>query len=225
MLRRVLGGTRLAAGILLAGTLVYQITDLAIGGGLIPSHYFLFFTVDSTIIEIVVLALAGLSALRREVDSSAITVVAMAVVPYAVITCAVYNLLLRGGTSTTYTGQDWHNEVVHVAGPIYLALDWFVLRLADAGRPRLRFASIGWVLVFPLVWLAVTLVRGGIDAYYPYPFLDPAGSGGVAGVVEYIVGLALAMVALGLLGILVTRARARTLTPGRRSDPTPVAHP
>ena len=32
-------------------------------------------------------------------------------------------------------------------------------------------------LVFPLVWIVVTLVRGAADGWYPYPFLDPANGG------------------------------------------------
>ena len=32
-------------------------------------------------------------------------------------------------------------------------------------------------LAFPLAWTGVTLVRGALDGWYPYPFLDPANGG------------------------------------------------
>jgi hypothetical protein len=205
-MRRVLGGVRLTTGILLAGTLIYQITDLAIGGGLIPWQYFSFFTVDSTIIEIGVLVVTGLGAMRTSTDTQALTSAAMSVVPYAIVVCLVYNLLLRGSPTTQYLGQDWHNEVVHVAAPLYLALDWFALRLLDGGRPRLRWRALGLVFVFPVLWFVFTMVRGAIIGYYPYPFLDVANSG-VGTVIGYTVGLFALMGALAAAAIAVTRAR------------------
>lgn len=209
-MRRILGGVRLAAGILLAAVIAYQITDLAIGGGLVPYQYFSFFTVDSTFVEIAVLVVGGVSALRRDADGTRLTALAMSVVPYAIVVTLVYNLLLRGAPTTQYLGQDWHNEVVHVAAPIYLALDWFVLRLFDAGRPRLRFRAIGVMFVFPVLWFVFTMIRGAIIGYYPYPFLDVAKSG-LGTVVGYTVGLFLLMGLLAVAAIAVTRARRTTL--------------
>ena len=205
-MRRFLGGVRLTAGILLAGVIAYQITDLAIGGGLIPYQYFSFFTVDSTFIEIAVLVVAGVAALRRDADGSRLTSIAMSIVPYAIVVTLVYNLLLRGAPTTQYLGQDWHNEVVHVAAPIYLAVDWFVLRLFDAGRPRLRFRAIGVMFVFPVLWFVFTMVRGAIIGYYPYPFLDVEKSG-IGTVVGYTLGLFVLMGALAVAAVAVTRTR------------------
>jgi hypothetical protein len=207
-MRRVLGALRLTAGLGLAFTIAYQIGDLALGGGIVPDHYFLFFTIDSTLLEIVVLVVAGVTALRGPVDGRALTVAGMVIVPCAIVTALVYNLLLRGLPSDAYQGQDWHNEVVHVAGPIYLVLDWFVLRLLERGRARLPLGAFAWALVFPAAWLAVTMVRGASDGYYPYPFLDVDGPAGVPGVVEYSVGLAVAFAVLGLAGTAVTRVRS-----------------
>ena len=39
-----------------------------------------------------------------------------------------------------------------------------------------RRDALGW-LVFPLLWLVYTMVRGSIAGWYPYPFLDPAHGG------------------------------------------------
>ena len=39
-----------------------------------------------------------------------------------------------------------------------------------------RRDALGW-LIYPLIWLAYTLVRGAAVSWYPYPFLDPAHGG------------------------------------------------
>ena len=70
--------------------------------------------------------------------------------------------------------------------------DW----LADPPRAPIAFrrAARAW-LAFPLLWTALTLVRGEIDGRYPYPFLDPA-NGGYGSVALYsvaILGLFLAV--------------------------------
>ena len=44
--------------------------------------------------------------------------------------------------------------------------------------------------------MAVTLVRGAIDGWYPYPFLDPA-NGGYASVAIYVVGIFVGFLAIG----------------------------
>jgi hypothetical protein len=46
------------------------------------------------------------------------------------------------------------------------------------------------VLIYPLAWVAFSLVRGVLTGWWPYPFLDPTGPAGWLGVVEYIVGIA-----------------------------------
>ncbi len=55
-----------------------------------------------------------------------------------------------------------------------------------------------WSLLWPVVWLAVTLLLGGLSGWYPYPFLDPrlVGAGGVA---TAAVGIAVALIGLAFL--------------------------
>ena len=47
-------------------------------------------------------------------------------------------------------------------------------------------------LAFPLVWTGLTLVRGAIDGWYPYPFLDPV-NGGYGTVAVTVVAITLAL--------------------------------
>jgi hypothetical protein len=93
------------------------------------------------------------------------------------ITGIVFNLLLRGVDVPTI---GWVNEVVHVIMPVAMMLDWMTVPARD---PIAWPAALRW-LIFPLLWLAYTLVRGPIAGWYPYPFLDVpvAGAVTVAGI-------------------------------------------
>lgn len=210
--RRGLGILHLAVAALLLFTYVFQIVDLAIGGSFVPSEYFVFFTNDTTMIAIAVMALTGVSLLRRERDGILLTAAALAVVPYALVTGIVYNLTLRGMPSEVYLGMPWANEVLHVGMPVVLALDWFVLRWFDRGRPALPWRAIFVALVFPVVWVAVTYVRGALTGWYPYPFLEPAAGPSV--VAAYVGGITVFVVVVTALGILVSRARVRSGSAG-----------
>jgi hypothetical protein len=214
--RRLLGFLHLGAAVLLAFTFVFQIADLAIGGGLVPNEYFVYFTVDTTMAAIVLLALTGVSMVREPRDAVLLTSAALAVVPLAMVTGVVYNLTLRGRPTEAYLGMAWENEVLHVAMPLFLTLDWFVLRLFDRGRPALPWSALGVALVFPVLWVAVTFTRGLLTGWYPYPFLEP--EAGIAVNAGYIGGISVFVVAVTALGILISRFRAAPIADGTIAD-------
>jgi hypothetical protein len=81
--------------------------------------------------------------------------------------------------------------VLHVALPIYAALDWILI----PDRKNVPWHRFWIVLVYPAVWLIVVLVRGATDGWVPYPFLDPGNGYGV--VAGYAVGIAVAISAAG----------------------------
>jgi hypothetical protein len=76
------------------------------------------------------------------------------------------------------------------------------------------------VVVYPLVWVAVTLARGpftgnevtGAATYYPYPFLDPATEDGYAAVAVWIVVIAAFICGMALLLIAIGRRASRAIT-------------
>jgi hypothetical protein len=70
-------------------------------------------------------------------------------------------------------------------------------------------------LVYPIAWAVVTVVRGELDGWYPYPFLDPA-NGGYGQVAIVIAAITLAFVVLALLVASAGNARRR------RASPAPV---
>jgi uncharacterized membrane protein YhdT len=125
---------------------------------------------------------------------------------YIVITGVVYNVLLaglEGGVSLA-----WANTVLHVALPVYAALDWVIVN--DRGPlPRNKI----WIsLIYPIVWIIVVIIRGATDGWVPYPFLDPAQGYGV--VALYALAIAVATVVFAAIIWAVSRlqlVRSRTL--------------
>jgi hypothetical protein len=70
-------------------------------------------------------------------------------------------------------GLVWVDVVLHKIFPVIVVADW----LLDPPQHRLTRRDIVTLLAFPLAWTILTMVRGAIDGWYPYPFLDPANGG------------------------------------------------
>ncbi|TDW29302.1 Pr6Pr family membrane protein [Cryobacterium psychrophilum] len=188
---------RLGMGLLLLAAVATQVIDESVHDSFVPGEYFSYFTILSALMTGVVLLLAGVVTLTRSTDSTAFTTVRLAVLSYMVVTGVVYAALLRGVPTDGYAGIAWPNEALHVWAPIFIAFDW----LFSPGRVRLAWKSLWLVLIYPVVWLAFTLARGGVTDWYPYPFLDPALPAGWSGVALYIVGIAVFIVAVAAGGL------------------------
>lgn len=201
--RRTVGILRLAAAGTLTVAIVFQIVEKTVNNDMVPGEYFTYFTILSTILAIMVTALGGVMALHRPIDTVGYTVARMSVLTYAVVTAVVYNLLLRNIPDEGFVVSPWPGEIMHVWIPIVLVLDWLV----SPGRPALRWTGLRVVVIFPLAWLAFTLVRGAVTAWYPYPFLEPAT--GWFSVATYVVGIAAFIVGLASLAIVYSRLRWR----------------
>lgn len=185
--RRFFAGARLALAVLVFVSVVYQITDRLINNVFRPGEYFAFFTVQTALMDVVVLSVGAWLAWRTPRDTKLFTIVRLCIVGFAIVTCVVYNVLLRDVPSDPgYEWPVWPNEVLHVWAPILLVLDW----LFAPGRYRIRLRAALWVLIYPLAWVSFSLVRGVLTGWWPYPFLDPSGEAGWAGVATYIVGIA-----------------------------------
>ena len=138
------------------------------------------------------------------------------------VTGLVYNTLLRGiELPQASTPIPWSNETLHVIAPAFLLLDLFLA----PRRRRLAWSTAGWVLVFPIVWVAYTLIRGplvtnpvrGTPYWYPYPFLDPhTFDNGYLGVAVYVVGIAALIV--GVAFFVVWIGRRRGAPPGQAHE-------
>jgi hypothetical protein len=214
---------RAAMALLILAAIVTQAertTQLAVAGGRDLGrtlvNFFSFFTILSNVGSTVVLAWAAIWFWMRGRDASweprALGLALASVSTYMIVTGAVYNTLLRGIELAPGTTVFWTNEVLHVIGPVFLLLDVFV----GPRRRCLGWRAIAVVLIFPLVWVAYTLVRGelvvnpvtGERWWYPYPFLNPHLSG-YPSVWLYVVGIAVVLGVVGAGVVWVSRRRGR----------------
>lgn len=185
----VVGAYRIVFGLLAVVALCFAGHRAATGpSGL--GNFFSFFTIESNILGVVVLCWGGFAALtgRRGVPD----LLRGAAVVYLAVTGVVYAVLLAD-----VAGQDidaWVNTVVHRVMPIVIVADWLIA----APRTALPMGRVWSWLVFPLLYLAYTLVRGPIVDWYPYPFLDPRPRG-YSHVVVGGLGVAVGFVVITLL--------------------------
>jgi uncharacterized membrane protein len=199
--RRITGVLRIIAGLLVLVAVITQITDQVLSGVFQPTEYFSYFTVLSSLINVIVLVSGGVIAVRWRRDTEFFTAVRMSTVAYAAVTAVVYNLLLRDLPGDGFVGLAWPGEVLHVWIPVFIVLDW----LFGPGRPALGWGRIWLAIGFPLAWVAFTLVRGVVTDWYPYPFLDPDGPEGPVSVIVYIVAIAFFIIAVACVAIALSR--------------------
>ena len=62
----------------------------------------------------------------------------------------------------------WVNAGFHYFSPAAALLGWLLF----GPRPRLDWATLGWLWVWPLLWIGYTFAVGAATKWYPYPFLD-----------------------------------------------------
>ncbi|MFD1492176.1 MULTISPECIES: Pr6Pr family membrane protein [Microbacterium] len=191
------------------------------------ANFFSYFTILSNAATAIVLAWAGLSRVPRRrrdaVDPPALAACLVWVTTYMLITCVVYNLLLRAVSIGPDT-VGWANEVMHVWAPLYLMVDL----IFGTGHRRVRWRVAVAAVLFPIAWIAYTLVRAplvtapssGAPYWYPYPFLDPyAGTDGWGGVVGYLVAIAAGIIVVAFGVVAVLRLRLRPPAGTARSRP------
>lgn len=87
--------------------------------------------------------------------------------------------------------------LLHVVVPLLAVVGWLLF----GPRPRVTLRDVLLALIWPVAWLAYTLVRGMVTGYYPYPFLDVQrlGASAVAGASAAVAGLFLVVALLAWL--------------------------
>lgn len=149
-----------------------------------PANYFSYFTIDSNLMATALL-LVGVARWRSR-NPPAFDILRGAGVVYMSVTGIVFTLLLSGVDVDTQL--KWVNTVVHELMPLVILADWLVAPPAM----RLTFRQGALWLVFPLIWIIYTLIRGAASNWYPYPFLNPA-NGGYVSVTLYCAGILVLM--------------------------------
>lgn len=177
-------------------------------------HFFSFFTIESNVLSIAVLLIgAWFLITRKGADPVWYNTLRAATVSYMAVTGIVYNLLLRGVELPQGATLAWSNEVLHVVACLWLIIDWVLA----PGRSPIAANQLWKILVFPIVWVVYTLVRGplvadtvyGNDFWYPYPFLNPNTSAeGYFTVAFYVMLIAVAIGAAAAGVLWISRRKA-----------------
>ncbi|WP_157181283.1 Pr6Pr family membrane protein [Actinopolymorpha alba] len=208
--RRVLAIVRLLVALLVLVAIGVQLVTNLDNGTFDPTRYFAFFTILSNLFGAGLLLVLALSPRARTTRSATLDLLRGAAVVYLAVTFVVVMVLLS--SAELQVALPWVDTVVHKILPVYLLIDWLV----DPPTRRLTFRlGLRW-LIGPLIWALFTLVRGEVDGWYPYPFLDPA-NGGYPSVAIHLVAILIGFVVFSWVTVaLANLARRRS---HRRGSP------
>ncbi|MEV8339393.1 Pr6Pr family membrane protein [Leucobacter sp. NPDC077196] len=199
----VVARARIAVGA--AVILILVSTYLQGVGGQNPFDFFGYFTnLTSLLSAILLIVLGSIGAQKRPAPRWAAAVRGVAVACMLIVS-VIYNVLVPG----TGAAPPWVSAVLHIVFPAALLLDWICV----GDRAPLPWRNLWVVLPYPLVWIAVVLVRGATDGWVPYGFLLPERGGGA--LVATIAGLLAALLASGALVWLLSRIPLRAERRGR----------
>lgn len=152
----------LIAWIAVIGQMVMQLQHSTLATAETLIRYFSYFTVLTNTMVAIYLTGRALQA-KWSFRPGLLT----ALTAYIFIVGSVYQVMLRH----LYHPVGWErvfDELLHSVNPIVMLGFWF--RYED--KRSVSYRQIPRWLVYPLVYLAYTLLRGAFTRYYPYPFVD-----------------------------------------------------
>ena len=195
----VFGTFRLAVGLALLGSVLWQVSDRLAVGLFRPFEYFAYFSIVSSILAGVVLAFSGLTLLQGKDEGERLhTFRLIATVSMIIVGVVYHSLLGDSAVDPRDIGYQWPvvpNLVIHTYAPILIVVDYLIS--IKGYKPSWKKAW--WVVVYPLAWLAFSLVRGLLDGWWPYWFINPNSEGGVVGMLTYVLIIAAGFIALGFI--------------------------
>lgn len=193
------GVFRVLLGLSLLGSVVWQVTDRIRVDRFRPFEYFAFFSIDSSIFAGIVVLLSGIWLLQGKAETERQNILRLIVTVSMIIVGVVYHALLGdSAVAPEDIGYEWPripNLVIHTWAPVAIAVD-YLLSIRGA-KPKLRKAL--WVVVYPLIWLFLSIIRGLADGWWPYWFINPGSEGGVVGMITYILLIAGGFISLGFI--------------------------
>jgi hypothetical protein len=153
-----------------------------------------FFTIQSNLLCGIVSAQL---AARPDRDGRAWRALRLAALCGITVTGIVYSTVLAAIHEPSGLAETAVNTVVHYVVPVLMVAGWLLL----GPRPRAGRAALLGSLLFPVLWLLYTLVRGAIWKWYPYPFLDVPAHGYARVAVNALLVTAVLGVVAALFGL------------------------
>jgi hypothetical protein len=167
--RRALQIVRVASVGLVLLAIGTAAAELVAEGRFDPTRFFAFFTIQSNLIGVA--AFAWLVAIGDRPRTRGLELLRGAAAVYLTVTFVVVVTLLSDVDVQLHLV--WVDVVLHKVFPVIVVLDWLV----DPPRVRLGLRDALLWIAYPIAWAVLTMVRGALDGWYPYPFLDPANGG------------------------------------------------
>jgi len=173
------------------------------GNGMTPlqaiGRFFIFFTILSNLLVAVSLTfvLVKPSSSISRFFSRPFSIAAISV--YIFIVGLVYNIILRQLWQPKGL-QQLADELLHVVVPVLFVLYWVFFVFKGSLKWKHSFA---W-LIFPLFYLVYAMIRGSIEGFYPYPFID-LNKLSYSHVIFNCLGLTVAFLVIGLLFIAIDK--------------------
>lgn len=202
--KKLLASYRLLFGLLGLSAIVTEMVVLVNRGTFIPANFFSFFTVESNIFAAAVLLIGAVMAAKGK-SAGWLALLRGAATLYMVTTGIVFAVLLSGLEAQFLTAVPWDNTVLHYIMPFAVLVDW----LLDPPHIRIGLKQALWWFVYPVAYLAYTLIRGPIANWYPYPFLNPDNNGYAAVFVVCLGVAATILIAAWIIARLGRRTLAR----------------
>ncbi|MEU5694478.1 Pr6Pr family membrane protein [Actinosynnema sp. NPDC020468] len=195
----------LTALVVLVALVVQVSSTLATSGGRFPDpgarlvNLFCFFTIQSNVLVLLTTAVL----VFRERPPVFWRVLRLDGVLSIAVTGVVYHLVLAG-LYELHGAALLADVLLHTVSPLLCVAGWLVFGPRGLVTPRI----VAWSTVYPLAWLAFTLVRGAVIDYYPYPFVDVA-TLGYARVALNCALVAVLFLGLGALALWLDRLLTR----------------
>jgi hypothetical protein len=175
------------------------------------SNLLSYFTIESNVLAAVMLTVTAVTVLRGGSTLGRTLTLWRGLATFSMVaTGIIYVALLRN--VDVQTGSQWTNTVLHYLMPVVLLVDWLI-----TPRARIALLAAAWWLVFPLLYLAYSLIRGPIVDWYPYPFLDlRIHSGGTVAITGVVLAVGMAVLAAVLTLLPSPRNERELVTTDRR---------
>lgn len=162
-------------------------------------RYFGYFTILTNIL--IALCFSALLLQRQGFFHKAATQTAITI--YIFVVAVIYNTSLRG--IVQLQGLDsFVNELLHVVMPIVFILYWFIY----TDKKPVQWKHAWPWMIYPLLYIVYTLIRGSFVHFYPYPFLN-VDRLGYASVLINCVWVSVAFVIISLLFIAIAKGMSR----------------
>ncbi len=186
--------------VVLVGLVVQAVVAAGATGGVFPTaggrlvNLLFYFTIDSNVIVGVTSLLLAINPHRT---STLFRVLRLDGIVAITVTFVVFHVALAGLQELSGSAAV-ADTLLHTASPVLCVLGWLLFGPRQRGGARL----VGLSLIFPLCYIAVTLIRGPIVDFYPYPFLDVRAHGYLSVLVNsVIVGVLFLCLAAGVTAL------------------------